>query len=101
VAAGDSPVWRRAFDGVERRVGRPLESATSSSDFQSVALKLGRAKRAISRPVQSVAGLGLRIAGLPSHAEIRDLRRQLGDVQREVSALRREVVQAEREQEHE
>ena len=98
MAAANSPLWRRVFDDVERRVGGPLTAATSSPDFQSAALKLGRAKRAVVKPVQSVAGFGLHLIGLPSHSTVRDLRRELSEVQREVSALRRAQVQEKRDQ---
>jgi hypothetical protein len=98
VAATDSPLWRRAFNDVERRVGRPLASATSSPEFQSATLKLRRARRAVAKPVHSVAGFGLHLAGLPSNSEVRELRRELSEVQREISAMRRGQVQAERDQ---
>jgi hypothetical protein len=98
VAATDSPLWRRAFDDVERRVGRPLASATSSSEFQAATLKLRRARRAVVKPVQSVAGFGLHLVGLPSNSEVRELRRELSAAQREISAMRRDQVQAERDQ---
>ena len=98
MASAGSPLWRRVFNDVERLVGRPLTSVTSSEEFHSAALKLRTARRAVSVPVQAVAGLGLHLAGLPSPNEVRELRRQLGDVQREVSALRRDQVQAERDQ---
>jgi DNA transposition AAA+ family ATPase len=98
VDAADSPLWRRVFDDVERRVGRPLAAATSSSDFHEAALKLRRLRRAVVRPVHSAAGLGLHLVGLPSHSEVRELRRELSEVQREMSAMRRERIQAERDQ---
>src|SRR5918995_394272 len=86
----DTPLWRRAFDDVERRVGAPLASATSSSDFQAAVLRLGRLRKAVVRPVHAVADRGLHLIGLPSNSEVRDLRSALHAVQREVSALRRE-----------
>ncbi len=98
MASDRSPLWRRVFDDVERRVGRPLEAATTSTEFQSAALKLRQAKRVVATPVQSLTGLGLRLVGLPSPAEVRNLKRQLGEVQREVLAMRREKAQAERDE---
>lgn len=97
MAGKDSPLWRKVFDDVERRVGGPLESVTGSPDFHVAALRLGRAKRAVVAPVQSVVGFGLHLVGLPSHAEVRTLRRDLTDVQRELSAMRRAQLEAERE----
>ena len=97
-ASGKSPLWRRVFDDVERAIGRPLTAVTSSTELHAAALRVRRAGGVVSRPVQSIAGLGLHVAGLPSPAEVRELRRQLAEVQREVSAIRREQVQSEREQ---
>lgn len=92
----DTPLWRRAFDGVERRVGKPLTSATSSTDFQATVVKLGRLRNTVVKPVHSVADRGLHLIGLPSNTEVRELRRELQEVQREMSALRRERAQAQR-----
>ena len=92
-----TPAWRRAFDGLERLVGSPLESATSSPDFQVAAQKLQKAGRALTRPVNDVVSCGLHLAGLPSHADMQALRRQLGDVQHELLAIRRDLANAERD----
>jgi hypothetical protein len=97
VTAADTPAWRRAFNGVERRVGPQLAAVTNSSDFQIAAQTLRRARRAIARPVDGLASRGLHLVGLPSHADVRDLRRQLGEIQREMLALRRDLLRAERD----
>ncbi len=91
MAPAGSPAWRRAFDGVERRIGPPLASATSSSDFQVATKRLRGATSAVLRPVSGVISRGLHLAGLPSRADMRDVKRQLGEVQREVLALHREL----------
>ena len=92
-----SPAWRRAFDGVEHRVTPPLKSVTGSPDFQIVISRLRRVRRAVVRPVDGVISWGLHLAGLPSHADVRNLRRQLGTLQGEVLTLRRELVEGEHE----
>jgi hypothetical protein len=97
VAGADTPLWRKAFDGVENRIGRPLESATGSSQFHTAILTLRGVKRAVIGPVQSVVGFGLHLAGLPSHKDVRELSRTVCEVEREVLALRRDIVQAERD----
>jgi hypothetical protein len=94
-----SPTWRRAFDGVERQVGPPLRSLTSSSELQIASHQVHRVIRAVTGPVEGLVSWGLHVAGLPSHADIRGLRRQLAEVQRELLALRREVADAERDRE--
>ena len=95
--AAESPLWRKAFDGVERRIGAPLENATSSADFQVFSLKVGRVRKAVIAPVEVVVGFGLHLVGIPSHAEVRVLRRDLIKVQRELLAMRREQAVTERE----
>jgi hypothetical protein len=97
MARADSPLWRKAFDGVENRIGRPLESATGSSQFHTAVLAVRGVKRAVIGPVQSVVGFGLHLAGLPSHNDVRELKRTVGDVERELSALRRDLAQSERD----
>ena len=97
MATSKSPLWKRMFDDVERRVGGPLASATSSAEFQSAAMRLRKARRAVVSPVQSVAGFGLHIVGLSSKQEVRDLRRELNEMQREMLAIRRAEAQAERD----
>lgn len=95
--AKDSPLWRKAFDGVERRIGGPLESATSSADFQVLSLKVGRVKKAVVAPVEAVVGFGLHLVGIPSNAEVRDLRKELAQVQRDMLAMRREQAETDAE----
>jgi len=99
MVVADSPVWRRAFDDVERRVGSPLKSVTSSPDFQLTVHQLRQVGRAVTYPVENLLSWGLHVAGLPSHADMRGLRRQLDEVQRELLALRRQIVESERARE--
>jgi hypothetical protein len=86
-----SPLWRRAFDTVERAVGPPLERGMTSSEFaRSVALAR-RLRRAVGRGVDSAGSWALHQVALPSHEDVRRLRRQLARVERELGALRREL----------
>ena len=85
----DSPIWRKAFDGVERRVSPRIASTTSSPDFQVATQLLRRATHVVTAPIGGLISRGLHVAGLPTHGDVRELKRQLGDVQREVLALRR------------
>jgi hypothetical protein len=91
VAGAGPPAWRRVFDGVERRLSPPLTSATSSPELQVATQLLRRAKGAVVRPVDGIVSRGLHLAGLPSYADVRYLKRQLAEVQREVLALRRQL----------
>ena len=82
------PAWRKAFDGVERRVSPRLAATTSSPDFQVLTQKVRRATRVVTRPVGTVTAWGLHVAGLSTQGDVRLLRRQLGEVQRDMLALR-------------
>src|SRR5689334_12112902 len=91
MAPPDRPTWRRAFDGVERRVSPRLSATTSSPDFQVVVQTLRGVTRVVANPLGKVTGWGLHVAGLPTHGDVRQLRRQLGEVQRDMLALRRSL----------
>ena len=91
----DPPAWRRAFDGVERRVSPRLSATTSSPDFQVLAQTLRHATRLVSGPVGSATAWGLHLVGLPTHGDVRQLRRQLGEVQRDMLSLRRSLESGE------
>ena len=91
MASARSPVWRRAFDGVEHRVGPRLAATTSSPDFQVATQLLRRATRTVAAPVVGLTSWGLHLAGLPTHGDVRQLKRQLGEVQRDMLALRRSL----------
>jgi hypothetical protein len=96
VARPGTPAWRKAFDGVERRLAPPLASAMSSPDFQVATQAIRRAKGAVGRPLGGLVSRGLHLANLPTYGDVRFLKRQLGEVQREVLALRRELSAPER-----
>jgi len=95
--AANPPAWRRAFDGVERRLSPRLAATTSSPDFQVLAQTLRRATRLVAGPVGNATAWGLHVAGLPTHGDVRQLRRQLGEVQRDMLALRRSLESGENE----
>jgi hypothetical protein len=96
LAREPSPLWRRAFDVVERRVSPRIAAATSSPDFQVATQLLRRATRVVTAPVGGLTAKALHVVGLPTHGDVRQLTRQLGEVQREVLALRRSQQSGER-----
>jgi hypothetical protein len=74
--------------------------ATNSTDFQRAAVAVRSLQRTVLGPVDRLVSWGLHQAGLPSHADMRAMRRQIGDLQRDLSALRRELANAERSRRH-
>ena len=75
MAREDSPLWRRAFDGVERRVSPRIAAATSSPDFQVATQLLRRATRVVTAPVGGLTAKALHVVGLPTHGDVRLLTR--------------------------
>jgi hypothetical protein len=73
-----------------------LESATNSPDVQVAIVTAGRLRRTVTSPVDRLASWGLHLVGLPSHADVLALGRQLNELHREISTLHRELANAER-----
>ena len=86
-----APLWRQAFDLVERPFAASAESWVQSDtfmDFTAVAFKLqrrllGDTRRAIER--------WLELWGMPSRADAAGLMNQVGSLEREVRELRRRL----------
>jgi hypothetical protein len=85
------PPWWRAFDHVERAIGRPLEDAANSNRAVDVMVRGMKLQRALGGAVGRLAGGAtervLRVANIPSRGEIRRLNRQLAVLTSEVRAL--------------
>jgi polyhydroxyalkanoate synthesis regulator phasin len=85
----DRPLWRRAFDAVDGRVGRSVEDVVRSdvfADAVSTALRLQRrAHREAERQTRRV----LHTFNVPAATDVKRLSQQLAALQREVRALER------------
>jgi hypothetical protein len=85
------PVWRQAFDGTERAVGRPLERITTSSAYADLLAMSLKARRAVVGTVADVAGsaLGgiLRAANVPTREDVLRLSHQFAVLAGEVRAV--------------
>jgi polyhydroxyalkanoate synthesis regulator phasin len=85
------PLWRQAFDAVDRRVAGPIESSARSDLFLD-ALALGwRLRGRLQREAERRSRHVLHLLNLPAHSDIRRLSEQVGALQREVRDLSREV----------
>jgi hypothetical protein len=85
------PTWRRVFDSVERKAGKPLEDAVSSSRYVDLMLKSMKLQRAVggalARGVQGRVGGLLNAINLPTRTDVRSLSRQLTVLTGEVRSL--------------
>jgi polyhydroxyalkanoate synthesis regulator phasin len=87
----DKPLWRRAFDSVDRRVARPIEAATRSDAFGDALTIAWRLRGRAQREVEKRTRRALHVVNLPTATDVRRLSEQ-------VAALRREVRQLEERQ---
>jgi polyhydroxyalkanoate synthesis regulator phasin len=87
------PLWRQAFDAVDRRVSGQVEAGTRSDVFLD-ALALGwRLRGRVQHELERRTSGALHLLNLPAHSDVRRLSEQVGALQREVRELSREVEQ--------
>ncbi len=82
-----TPLWRRAFDEAERRVGRPLEDVTGTREFADVLSATVRIQKAIYGAYEQRARSVLHALNLPALSDIRRLNRQITTLTGEVRRL--------------
>jgi polyhydroxyalkanoate synthesis regulator phasin len=80
------PLWRRAFDDVDRRIAGPVEAAARSDAFGDALTLALRAQRRVQRLLEKRTRRALHLVNLPTATDVRRLQEQ-------VAALRREVRQ--------
>jgi hypothetical protein len=81
------PMWRQAFDTVDRRVSGPVEAGARSDAF-SDAVALGwRLGRRAQREVERRTRHALHLANLPTATDVRRLSEQVSSLQREIREL--------------
>ena len=85
------PLWRQAFDAVERRVAAPTERMTRADAFNDVLSAGLRSRRALQRAVERRTRRLLHLANLPAATDVKRLSEQVAALRREVRALQREL----------
>jgi hypothetical protein len=100
MSSGKRPWWR-AFDNIERRVGKPLEGAAGSARYVDLMVRGRRVHRAVGggfmRMAGGAAGKVLHAANMPTLGDVRRLSRQIAVLTSEVrtlSASQREATAA-------
>jgi hypothetical protein len=92
------PPWWRGFDKLERAIGEPLERAAVSNRYVDLMVKGIKLQRAIGGRIGGLAGGAtervLRLANIPTRADIRRINQQLAVLTREVRELSTEQREA-------
>ena len=94
------PLWRRAFDTVERGVAPHLERGVQSSGFADVVVLVQRTRRGLERRIERESRRYWHLLNLPAGTDVRRLRRQVASLDREVRLLR-EALEDQRRDERE
>ena len=71
--AGRAPLWRRAFDAVEKPLGDTLASGARSGAFADVLAVALRVNRRLQREVERRTRRALHLANLPAATDVRRL----------------------------
>lgn len=85
------PLWRRAFDGVERRVAGPLESGVQSDAFADAVSLLVRSQDRLAREFQRRSGGMLGMVNLPVGSDVKRLSQQVASLERQVRELSKQL----------
>jgi len=83
----DKPLWRKAFDEVDRRVSGPVEAGAHSDLFGDLVTLNVRLARRAQREVERRSRRLLHLANLPTATDVRRLSEQVASLQREVREL--------------
>ena len=81
------PLWRQAFDAVDRRVSGPVEAGARSEAFTDVVTVGWRLGRRVQREVERRTRHALHLANLPTATDVRRLSEQVSALQRELREL--------------
>jgi hypothetical protein len=95
--AADQPLWRRAFDRIERGVGGPLETTVRSDAFFEVLAHAMKARGAVAGSLEALSRRGLHLLNLPAASDMRRVREQVAAVDRRLLALSKELAEVRRD----
>ena len=83
----EAPLWRQAFDAVERRVTPHADQLVRTPTFAVGAALLRRARTTAWSSAQGVSARAWHLLNLPAGSDVARLRAQIGALDREVRRL--------------
>jgi hypothetical protein len=90
------PLWRKAFDAIERPLAAGSEAWIQSETFMDLATHSIRVQRKLLHEVQNATERWLHLWGWVSRGDVLRLSNQVASLERQVRDLRREAEQRER-----
>jgi hypothetical protein len=85
------PLWRLAFDLVERPVGAASETLIQSEVFMDALATGWKARRRMTREMQRGLGLWLDVLAVPRRSDLTTLVNQVASLERQVRQVTREL----------
>jgi hypothetical protein len=91
------PLWRLAFDLVERPVGAAAETWVQTDVFMDALAVTWKVQRRVAREVHRGLGLWLGLWDLPRRSDVTALVTQVANLERQVRQVSRELERRERD----
>ena len=91
-----TPLWRKAYDAIERPLAAGSEAWIQSETFMDLATHSIRIQRRMLREVQQNTERWLHLWGFVSRSDVLRLSNQVASLERQVRDLRRAAEQRER-----
>jgi hypothetical protein len=85
------PLWRLAFDLVERPVGAASEAWLQTDVFMDALAVSWKVQRRLTREMQRGVGLWLDLVGVPKRSDVTQLVNQVAGLERQVRQVTREL----------
>jgi hypothetical protein len=89
------PLWRLAFDVIERPVGAASEAWVQSEVFMDTLALTWKVQRRVAREVHRGLGLWLGLWDLPRRSDVTSLVTQIANLERQVRQVSRELERRE------
>lgn len=89
------PLWRKAFDAIERPLAAGSEAWIQSETFMDLATHSVRLQRRMLREVGNATERWLHLFGYVSRGDVLRLSNQVASLERQIRDLRREAEQRE------
>lgn len=87
MAKPTDPLWRHAFDALEKPLRDRAEALAGTEEFSRALMAAFGVLTAARRGVRAASTKTLHLANLPAHADLRRLSRQLGTLENKVDKL--------------
>ncbi|HJS96530.1 MAG TPA: hypothetical protein VJ741_19840 [Solirubrobacteraceae bacterium] len=87
------PLWRKAFDAIERPLAAGSEAWIQSETFMDLAVHSVRLQRRMLHEVQHATERWLHLFGYVSRGDVLRLSNQVASLERQIRDLRREAEQ--------